>query len=373
MKELIGGAKNSVAHFFYVRIFRRIVFLIDPEKAHAGIVSLGKKLGKYRLARKITRVLFNYQNPILSQTICGIYFSNPVGLSAGFDKDAELADIIPEVGFGFMEIGSITGEKCEGNPKPRFWRLKKSKSILVYYGLKNDGAETIAKRLLGEKFKIPIGVNIAKTNSPDTAEKEAGAADYLKAYQELGAIGDYFTINISCPSAYGGCPFTQTENLEFLLSKINKLPRKKPVFIKLSPDLADSEIDGIIELGRKFKIDGFVCSNLTKKRDNPKILDGNFPDCGGMSGKIVEELSNRLIEYIYRKCGKEFVIIGVGGIFSAEDAYKKIRLGSSLVQLITGMIYEGPQLIGEINRGLAGLLKRDGYKNISEAVGADVK
>ncbi|MFZ2187459.1 MAG: quinone-dependent dihydroorotate dehydrogenase [Candidatus Moraniibacteriota bacterium] len=360
-------------HFLYVHIFRRIVFLLDPEKVHDGIVMFGRNLGKYSLTRKMTRSLLSYQNQALSQTVRGIHFSNPVGLSGGFDKNAELTDIIPEVGFGFMEIGSVTGEKCDGNAKPRLWRLKKSKSILVYYGLNNDGAEAIAQRLRGKKFRIPVGANIAKTNNQNTVGKEAGAADYLKAYKAMQDIADYFTINISCPNAYGGCPFTDKEYLDHLLSRLAEVPKTKPSFIKLSPDLSHEEIDGIIEVARKHDIDGFVCSNLTKSRNNPKIVEKDFSECGGMSGKVVIDLSNDLVEYIYRKTGKEFVLIGLGGIFSAEDAYKKIRLGATLVELITGMIFEGPQVIGDINQGLVKLLKKDGFKNISEAIGADIR
>ncbi len=157
------------------------------------------------------------------------------------------------------------------------------------------------------------------------------------------------------------------------MTKLSTVPKTKPIFIKLSPDLTEQEIDDIIVLVRRFKLDGFVCSNLTKPRENPHIFDTDFPEYGGMSGKVVDHLSDRLIEYVFRQVGKEFVIIGVGGIFSAEDAYRKIRKGASLVQLITGMVFEGPQLIGGINHGLVHLLKRDGFQNITEAVGADIR
>ncbi len=368
-----GSLCGKFFRFLYVHFFKEIVFLIDPEKVHDTMIFFGRQLGRFALTRKGTAFLFDYRNPMLAQKIRGIDFRNPVGLSAGFDKNARLTDILPDVGFGFMELGSITGERCDGNPKPRLWRLKKSRSILVYYGLMNDGAEAIAKRLRGKRFRIPVGINIAKTNSPDTVEKEAGTADYLKAYREMDDIGSYVTVNISCPNAYGGCPFTQTDNLAYLLSGIGAVPKKKPIFVKISPDLSEREVDDIIALSRTFKVDGFVCSNLTKKRENPKILDADFPDVGGMSGKIVDDLSDALIGYIYRKTAGEFVIVGVGGIFSAEDAYRKIRKGASLVELITGMIFEGPQLIGEINRGLVRLLEKDGFKHVSEAVGVDSK
>ena len=208
-----------------------------------------------------------------------------------------------------------------------------------------------------------------------TASTEAGIKDYVKAYKAFAEIGDYTTINLSCPNAYGGQPFHNAKNLNLLLSKIRKIPSKKPIFLKIAPDLSEKQLDDIIKIAEKYKINGFVCTNLTKDRENlnikNKILDENLPENGGISGKVVEELANKNISYIYKKTKGKFIIIGVGGVFSAEDAYKKIKLGASLIQLITGMVFEGPQTISEINQDLTKLLKRDGYKDISEAIGVE--
>jgi len=369
MKNNFIKVRNLIIHFFYNNIFKPLAFRKDPEEVHDRTSSIGKLLGSNPITRFLTKLMFFYSDPILEQEICGIKFNNPIGLAAGFDKNAELTQILPEVGFGFEEIGSITGEPCEGNPKPRLWRAKKSKSLLVYYGLKNDGAEAISRRLQNLNFKFPVGISIAKTNCELTADTNEGIKDYIKAYRAFENIGDYYTINISCPNAFGGQPFTDAPRLEMLMKAINNEKKTKPVFIKLSPDISYEELDSIIEICRKYKIDGIICSNLTKNRESKKILDKNLPETGGFSGKVQEDLSNNQIEYIFKKCGKEFVIIGCGGIFTAEDAYKKIKLGASLLQMITGMIYQGPQTIGEINRGLVDLLRKDGYKNISEAVG----
>ena len=179
------------------------------------------------------------------------------------------------------------------------------------------------------------------------------------------------TINISCPNAFGGQPFTDSKRLDALIEKIMSVPKTKPIFLKLSPDLSKQEIDEIINIAIKFKIDGFICANLTKNRNNKNIIDENIPEVGGLSGKVVDSLSDELIRYIYKKTNGEFVIIGVGGVFRAEDAYRKIKAGASLIELITGMIFEGPQVISEINLGLVKLLKADGYKNISEAIGKE--
>ena len=357
--------------FLYKFVLRPILFLNDPEFVHRRMIKFGNFLGKYRFGKKIVSALFFYSDKSLEQNILGINFKNPIGLAAGFDKNAELVDILSSVGFGFMEVGSITGEPCEGNPKPRLWRAKKSKGIVVYYGLMNDGCESISGRLKNKKFDIPLGTSIAKTNCQKTVETNAGIGDYFKAYKTMNEIGNYTTINISCPNAFGGEPFTDSIKLESLLKKIFEIQKKKPVFLKLSPDLSEAEIDAILEVCKKYPVDGFVCSNSTKKRIN--IIDKNLPEKGGISGKPMEELSNRQISYIYRKTGRKYVIIGCGGVFSAEDAYKKIKLGSSLVQLISGMIYEGPQLVGAISKGLKRLLEKDGFDNISQAIGVDNK
>ncbi len=368
--------RNFIIGFLYRHILKKIFFLFDAERTHDFMTATGKLLGKYNFTRKITNVFFNApDDPVLEQNILGIKFKNPIGLSAGFDKNAELTDIIPEVGFGFEEIGSITAEPCEGNPKPRLWRLKKSKALVVYYGLKNDGEEKLSEKLTNKKFKIPIGVNIAKTNCKETAETEKGIEDYVKSYKKFLEldIGDYFTINISCPNTFGGEPFHDAAKLDKLLSALEKHPTKKPIFLKISPDLTDKEVDAILEISALHHINGFICTNLTKKRENLKILDEQVPKDGGISGKAVEDIANKMIASIHQKTKGKYIIIGCGGVFCAQDAYKKIRLGASLIELITGMIFEGPQLISQINLGLSDLLKKDGFKNIKEAVGYDCK
>jgi len=376
MKDVWIQVRNAIIHFCYVYVLKRILFMFDPESVHDRFVLIGKILGTNRLTKNMTRLAFGYQADVLSQTVAGMTFVNPIGLAAGFDKNAEITDILPQVGFGFAEVGSITGEPCAGNAKPRLWRLPKSKSLAVYYGLKNDGCETIATRLRGKQFFFPVGISIAKTNSPDTCETDAGVADYVKAFRVMQETGDYYTINISCPNTYGGQPFTDAERLSKLLTALDKVTCSHPVFLKLSPDISRAELDKIIDLAAEHRVTGFICTNLTKDRERSevkaKIFDSNIPTDGGLSGKVVEELSNDMIWYVYTKTEGRYPIIGCGGVFTAADAYKKILSGASLVQIITGMIYEGPQVISSINQGLKRLLKRDGYINISEAIGKRV-
>ena len=333
------------------------------------MTATGVRLGRYRITRALTRAAFVYRHPMLEQTLAGIHFTNPIGLAAGFDKNAQLTATLPQVGFGFAEVGSITGEPCAGNAPPRLHRLPHSKSLLVYYGLKNDGARAITERLRDKHFAIPIGMSIAKTNNRATCDTDNGIQDYAKAFSHVANLGAYTTINISCPNTFGGEPFTDPDRLERLLSRLDQLPTTKPIFIKLAPDLDMDTLDSLIAVAEQHRVQGYICSNLTKNRNNPLIKD-QVPTYGGLSGKVVEPLANKLLARVYQQApGK--IIIGCGGVFSAEDAYKKIRLGASLVQLITGMIYQGPQLIGQINQGLVRLLKRDGYKNISQAIGVD--
>jgi len=364
--------------FFYRTFLKPFLFRKDPEVVHDRMLALGERLGKSRSARFLISKTLKYENEVLRQRLCGIDFANPVGLAAGFDKNGKLTDILPCVGFGFEEIGSVTYEPCAGNPKPRLGRLPKSRGIVVHYGLPNEGARQVLENLSARRFSFPVGISIAKTNSPKTADKNAGIADYAGGFAlaAQSAVGDYITINISCPNAYGGEPFTNARDLEDLLAVLGRIPNKKPVFIKMPTDISESECDELLSVCKKYSVSGIIVSNLTKDRLSPAIDQNEIKSAlpkGGISGKPTFEKSNKLIGFAYEHFKNDFVIVGCGGIFSAEDAYQKIRLGASLVQLITGMIFEGPQLIAEINRGLVRLCNRDGFANIREAVGVGVK
>jgi dihydroorotate dehydrogenase len=272
------------------------------------------------------------------------------------------------IGFGFSEVGSITKYPYDGNPGKKLWRLKESKSILVYYGLKNKGVDNLAPKIARAKSNIPIGTNIARTNSPNCDDKSS-IEDYAYSFDKLKDIGDYFTINISCPNTYGGQPFHDTKRLGLLLKELESIPTKKPVYVKISPDITQKERQGIAELAGKYRVHGFICGNLTKNRNLPTIKDSNIPDIGGMSGKVVQQLSDQLISDMYKYSQGTKTIIGLGGVFNGQDAYRKIKLGASLVQMITGLIYQGPQVVGQINKQLVELLRQDGYSNIKDAVG----
>lgn len=386
MEEWIK-TRNIVINWKYRLVIRPILFRFNPEDVHDWFVSIGHYLGATTLSRWLTKLCLYYKNSSLQQKILGIKFENPIGLAAGFDKNGQMINIMPSVGFGFTEIGSITARPCTGNPKPRLWRLPKSKSLIVYYGLKNEGVEKVCQRLdIAQpgiaQPTIPLGISIAKTNDEKTVNNDDAIADYFFTYKTLinKNIGDYYTINISCPNTFGGEPFTEIEQLEKLLATLHTFNNNKPLFLKMPPDISNKQLDDIIDVAQKYNIAGFVCTNLTKDRTLPNfqnLIKDDLPtNKGGLSGKVLENLANEQISYIYSKIrhlprSQQPVIIGCGGVSSAEDAYAKIKAGASLVQLITGMIFEGPQLISEINQGLVRLLQKDGYKNIGEAIGRD--
>lgn len=371
MHERWVHARNKVIGGIYRKALKPFFFRLDPEAVHDGMTLLGAVLGKTALTRAATQAMFGYRHPALVQTVAGIRFENPLGLSAGFDKEGRLTGIIPDVGFGFMEVGSVTGTPCPGNPRPRLWRLPELDALVVYYGLKSSGAVAAARRLQRKSFRLPLGMNIAKANLKEMDSIEEGVADYMRAATALRGIGDYVTVNISCPNTSGGEPFADPGHLDHLLSALDGLALTAPLFVKLPVDLSKAEVEDLLAVAERHRVTGFVCTNLSKRRDLPVLRGHSVPPHGGISGKVVEGQSNVVLRHVARRSRGRFVLIGVGGVFSAEDAYKKIRLGASLVQLITGMIYRGPQVISEINQGLVQLLLRDGFTNIADAVGAD--
>lgn len=361
---LLGGG--------YRLLVKPIFFKFDPESVHDVISAFGARLGHWPLTQALTRVAFDYDHPMLRTTVAGIPVKNPFGLSAGFDKEGRLVDILPHVGFGFMEIGSITGTPCAGNAKPRLWRLPKSKGLVVYLGLNSSGAASIAQRLRSKTPAFPWMLSMAKANVPELDGDVEGIADYVKAARALDGLGAIRVINISCPNTTGGEPFQEPAKLDRLLSALDPLLHQ-PVFIKMPAERDLDKVDALVDVATRHNITGFICTNLSSDRSNPLLRDAVVPPKGGLSGKLVEQTSNTVLSHIYRSTGGRMTLIGVGGIFTAEDAYRKIRLGASVVQLITGMIYRGPSAISEMKRGLVRLLKRDGFATVADAVGVDAR
>jgi len=363
-KEILISGRNVILKTGYKAIFKPLAFQTNPEWIHDRMITTGAFLGAHAPFRAITRAAFGYMHPMLAQNVAGVHFAAPVGLAAGFDKDAHLIQILPSCGFGHAEVGSVTAKPYEGNEGQRLWRLPKSESLMVYYGLKNEGAPAVAQRIKKAKRTIPIGISIAKTNCKETANTQKGVEDYVEGYKSLYKLADYITINISCPNAFGGEPFTDAKKLDALLGALSKEQKTCPIFLKIAHHMSDAQRTELIDIALGYGVDGFICANLGKKRDNPLLKETDVPEVGGYSGKPVRALSTKLIADVYKQVQGKAVVIGCGGIFSAEA-------GSSLLQLITGMIYEGPQVISSIHQGLVRLLKADGYNSITEAIGVN--
>ena len=364
------------------RAIRPLIFMMEPEQAHRTLKKAGVFLGNNKFLKSLTGLFFNYDHESLNIEVDGINYRNPIGLSAGFDKDGELTKIYPSLGFGLAELGSFTGEVCPGNPGKRLFRMKKSKSIVVWYGLNNEGSEKISQRLADEDFgDLRVGINAANSNLTPEFILQDSISDYLKTMKLFKDIGDYYDVNISCPNTQDGEPFVDKDNLDALLIAINKEIRPisdKPIYVKLAADMTLEEINIIVDACMEHGMDGVVCTNLAKPEFNSEHRPEEYPTNkgllpkgkGAMSGLPLQRISTNVIRHVYRRTRGQLTIIGVGGIFTARDAYEKITSGASLCHMITAMIFDGPQAMNEINRGLVKLLKADCFDSISEAVGS---
>lgn len=363
--------------FLYKKIIKPILFKFSADNVHRLFLKIGYFLGGNKITLFLSKKIFYYKNELLGQKILGINFENPIGLAAGFDYDADLINILPCVGFGFETIGTVTALPYSGNPSPMLSRLPKSKSLLVNKGFKNSGIDSILNKVSLSKKKIPLGISIGSTNKSFCCVDEMINDIYLSFSKSLNTnYFDYMELNISCPNLYN---IESLENnidtqkgLNLLLEKLSKLSFNKPIFIKMHLEKDVEETLGLIEVSSKYNfVSGFIFSNLAKKRDNDSFdkKEIKMAGRGNFSGKPTERMSNILISAIYRRFKERFIIIGCGGVFDGKDAYEKIKRGASLIQMITGMIYEGPSQIKNINKELVYLLKKDGYKNISEAIG----
>lgn len=367
----------KASEIIYKKLVKKILFQIDPETAHNLTVRLGEQFGKHKVIKNLLSSQFAIENKVLRQNISGMTFKNPIGLAAGFDYEARLTQILPSLGFGFETLGTITNFAYGGNPKPRLGRLPKSKSLMVNKGFRNLGAKAVSEKLTELSFEMPIGISIGKSNALKYNTQKKSIEDIISSFtvfEKSKVKHFYYELNISCPNLHGNVSFYPSKNLNELLTEIDKLHVKKPVFIKMPIEKTDKETLLMLSEISNHDAEGVIFGNLQKNRKN-KFLNREEVSkfkIGNFSGKPTFERSNELIKLAYKNFNQRFIIIGCGGIFSAKDAYEKIKLGASLTQLITGMIFEGPQLISQINSGLIDLLKKDGLSHISDAIGADI-
>ena len=335
------------------RLIRFFLFLFPAETAHNISFTLIKILFKIPFASKITKTLFNISDSSLERQLFGLKFKNPVGLAAGFDKNAILIDELSNFGFGFIEIGTVTPKPQEGNLKPRLFRLVDDNAVINRMGFNNDGVEEIVKKLRNRKSDIIIGGNIGKNKiTPNTSAID----DYEVTFNSLFDYVDYFVVNVSSPNTPGLRELQEKKPLKELLNTLQVInsakSRRKPILLKIAPDLTNSQLDDIIEIVNETKIDGIIATNTTISRENLSSSNSkvNVIGPGGLSGMPLKDRSNDVIRYISSKSNNSIPIIGVGGIHSVEDAMEKINAGAVLLQLYTGFVYEGPRLIKNINK-----------------------
>ena len=356
----------------YTRLIRPLLFRFDAEKIHDTALRMAA------ISRPIAPLLypcFRYTDPRLVSEVAGIRFENPFGLAAGYDKSGRAVDGLAALGFGFIEVGSVSADPSDGNPRPRLWRLPTERAIIVNYGLPNDGADAVAARLGKKQLSVPLGINIVKTNRLRNESDEAIIDDYVRSTRVLREVGDYHVLSLSCPNTENGRNFfADTAHIKRLFEQLAEYSPRPPVFLKISPLGGPKALEDILEAiaGIPY-IAGFMF-NLPPGKPTPLHVPPEELERmpGAVAGKPVEALINKAIADLYRLMDRSrYSIIGVGGVFSAEDAYRKIRLGASLVQLLTALVYEGPLVVKRINRGLIRLLERDGFSNIAQAVGVD--
>ncbi len=339
----------------YTSLIRPLLFQFDPEKVHHFTFGMLKTIAKIPLVAPLIRSRYLIEDVRLEREVFGLTFKNPVGLAAGFDKNAVLYNELADFGFGFIEIGTVTPKAQAGNPKKRLFRLKDDQGIINRMGFNNEGLEAAIAQLKKNKGKLLIGGNIGKNTA---TPPEGYTDDYLTCFKALHPYVDYFVLNVSCPNVGSHAKLNDKEYLEELIRTVqdanNTFGTPKPIVLKIAPDLNTHQLDEIVALVQETGLDGVIASNTSVNREGLKMPKATLEAIGngGLSGKPITDRSTQVIQYLATKSNHAFPIIGVGGIHSAADAIEKIEAGATLVQVYTGFIYEGPALIRNINKAL---------------------
>jgi dihydroorotate dehydrogenase len=334
-------------------LIKRLFFLFDPERIHHFTFKLIKITLAIPGVKLLWRKWYVVEDKKLEHELFGLTFKNPVGLAAGFDKNGKLFNELEYCGFGFIEVGTVTPKAQEGNPKKRLFRLTEDEAIINRMGFNNDGLEALVKQLKQRKTKLIIGGNIGKNK---ITSNEDAVDDYVACFEALYPYVDYFVVNVSSPNTPNLRALQEKEPLTALLKTLKDLNKTKeiqrPILLKIAPDLTDDQLNDIIDIVDETKIEGVIATNTTIDRSNLKTPNVEAIGAGGVSGKPLTKRSTEVIRYLHDHSKGSFPIVGVGGIHSAEDALEKFKAGASLVQIYTGFIYEGPQLVREINEAL---------------------
>ena len=346
------------------RIARPLLFALDAERAHAvGMRTLAAVDGT-PLAAAAARTLA-VDDPILHTELCGMRLRSPVGLAAGFDKNARAPAVFGALGFGFVEVGGVTQTPQAGNPTPRLFRLRGDRAIVNRLGLNNDGAAAVARRLATAEVPVPVGANIALSDDADPAD---APADYAATYAQLAPHVAYVTVNVSCPNRPEHTALQDPDRLAAIIDAVTAAGQT-PVFVKLSPDLSAAGVTAAVELAEAGGVAAIVASNTTTDRSMP-LSDAHATEPGGLSGRPLRERATAQVRQIATETA--LPVVGVGGVATGADAYEKIRAGATAVQLYTAMVYRGPTVAAAIATELAALLRADGYASVTDAVGADL-
>ena len=377
------------------RQLRPFLFAGDAEKVHERMLSSVEFISKFPGFLPLLRKVYVEDNPLLHTQLFDNVIDNPIGLAAGFDKDGRIHPALFALGFGFVEIGTVTPHPQKGNPRPRLFRLPEDQAVINRMGFNNQGAWKMAERLVAKTLKIKsadadlfevsgdypanissgmLGINIGK-NKDTTLENATD--DYVSALSTLHPFADYFTLNISSPNTKDLRNMQEKEALRILLDSVcarrdeldRNHSRNTPLLVKLAPDLDEDALKNSVRVMQEFSIQGVIATNTTVAR--PVLKSKYRTETGGLSGKPLQKRSTEMIRTLFAELGTDIPIIGVGGIFNGADAYEKIKAGAAAVQIYTALIYEGPGLVRKVKAELADLLERDGYKSVSEAVGAD--
>jgi dihydroorotate dehydrogenase len=349
----------------YRAIVRPILFRADPERVHDATVRAAALLSRSPVACRVVAGRARL-DPALAPEVAGLRFATPVGLGAGFDKSARAVPLLSSLGFGHVEIGSVSADASAGNPRPRLFRVPAERAIVVHYGVPNDGAARVAERLARPRPPVPLGVNVVSTNRGAASEvlpDDAVIADYVESVRRCQRLADYLVLNLSCPNTRDGQAFfADRSRLRALLDALGELGVERPLFVKVAPFARARELETFLAA-----VDAPFVLGLSVN-----LPPGNpFGLPGAVSGPPARAAAERTVAELYRASGDRFAVIGSGGIASATDAYRMIRLGASLVQVYTALVYEGPGVVGRLGRGLATLLARDGFERVGDAVGID--
>jgi dihydroorotate dehydrogenase len=357
----------------YARLVRPLLFRLDPERAHDAAVRFGELAsGSPRLCRAVARRRPS-ADPRLAVDVAGLRMRSPLGLAPGFDKSARAVPLLGALGFGHLEIGSVSADPSAGNPRPRLFRLPAERAIVVHYGVPNDGAERVAGRLAWRPPPVPVGVNVVSTNrrletGGESESDDAILGDYVRSVTRLQDLSDYVCLNLSCPNTRDGQGFfADRARLRALLDRLAEAGVRRPLFIKVAPFGGAAELDAFLEAVSGFGYVSGFSVNLPPGRPAGLALPNGMP--GAVSGRPSAPAAERTVAELYHSGGRP--VIGSGGVFGADDAYRMIRLGASLVQLYTALVFEGPGVVHRITDGLAELVASDGLASVAQAVGVD--